>query len=756
MPDPPIDPPAGPPAERPIDPRGPVEMVAAEAAEFAAVDPADLWPDDIERYAPADEEPSWYWPEPPDDPRDCPDDARLRAGVGAGGGDPRPEVLGAGFTHRAEARERCERADTGRVGPASPASVWIRIDRGRARARIQSHPERARTRTRTWSQPDRVTHETAESATIRAGVAGGFAAGAPLDLLPPDPVLAGFVEEAFDGGLHQVTDDELVGMLCAAHRLASWQAGVELAAVAELDARRRAQARRAGSSQVGEHVSEELAAALALTARSADAMLGLAREFARIPAVRTGMLSGRIDRARAEVFASELSGLGDIAAAAVAAAFRDVAASMTTGQLRAALRAMVLEIDPDAARRRAERGRAEARVEAWQESSGNGALAGRELPAAEMIAADKRIDAIARTLRAAGVPGNLEQIRAMVFTALLTGRDPATLVPAAPGAAEAPDSRAAGGEPRGPRSEPAESGSTPGGETAPADRVPADRVPADRVPADRVPADRVPADRVPAAPAPSAGNTGGRRPAAPDARPAGGAAAPFAAWPMSWSGTVNLTLPLATWLGWSDAPGDAAGFGPLAGPDCRDLADRLTTGPNVRWCLTLTGPDGRAVGHACARAGPAAMADPADGRPAAGDAAAVCRAPVMEWLAGLRIRWLERDNCRHPLQTAAYRPGAPLRHLIKIRQRTCAFPGCRWPARACDDDHTVPFEDGGRTCECNLAPLCRRHHQAKQAVGWHLDQPQPGVLVWTMPSGRTYTTRPTRYGPLPTGSLPGP
>ncbi|MHB1433296.1 MAG: HNH endonuclease, partial [Streptosporangiaceae bacterium] len=77
-------------------------------------------------------------------------------------------------------------------------------------------------------------------------------------------------------------------------------------------------------------------------------------------------------------------------------------------------------------------------------------------------------------------------------------------------------------------------------------------------------------------------------------------------------------------------------------------------------------------------------------------------------------------------------------------------------ARACDDDHTVPFEDGGRTCECNLAPLCRRHHQAKQAVGWHLDQPQPGVLVWTMPSGRTYTTRPTRYGPLPTGSLPGP
>jgi hypothetical protein len=29
----------------------------------------------------------------------------------------------------------------------------------------------------------------------------------------------------------------------------------------------------------------------------------------------------------------------------------------------------------------------------------------------------------------------------------------------------------------------------------------------------------------------------------------------------------------------------------------------------------------------------------------------------------------------------------------------------------------------------NLAPLCRRHHQAKQAGGWHLDQTEPGVMT---------------------------
>jgi len=32
-----------------------------------------------------------------------------------------------------------------------------------------------------------------------------------------------------------------------------------------------------------------------------------------------------------------------------------------------------------------------------------------------------------------------------------------------------------------------------------------------------------------------------------------------------------------------------------------------------------------------------------------------------------------------------------------------------------------------------------------QAGGWRLEQPEPGVLVWHTPAGRTYTTTPTRY-----------
>src|ERR1022692_816339 len=87
---------------------------------------------------------------------------------------------------------------------------------------------------------------------------------------------------------------------------------------------------------------------------------------------------------------------------------------MTTSQLRAALRSMVLSLAPEALRRRAEKARADARVESWQEGSGNGALAGRELPPAEMIAADERISAIGRSLKQAGAAGTMDQLRAAV------------------------------------------------------------------------------------------------------------------------------------------------------------------------------------------------------------------------------------------------------------------------------------------------------------------------------------------------------
>jgi len=109
-------------------------------------------------------------------------------------------------------------------------------------------------------------------------------------------------------------------------------------------------------------------------------------------------------------------------------------------------------------------------------------------------------------------------------------------------------------------------------------------------------------------------------------------------------------------------------------------------------------------------------------------------------VAGVPLQWLETGGCTHQRESSCYRPPLSLQHLIRLRQQRCAFPGCGRPADRCDLDHTVAYHRGGRTCECNLAPLCRRHHEAKQAPGWRLEQDQPGQMAWRLPSGRSYTT----------------
>jgi len=182
-------------------------------------------------------------------------------------------------------------------------------------------------------------------------------------------------------------------------------------------------------------------------------------------------------------------------------------------------------------------------------------------------------------------------------------------------------------------------------------------------------------------------------------------------------------MPMSAFLGGSE-PAEVAGHGPIDADTGRDLGALLARDPATRWCLTLTGPSGRAVAHACAQRGPAA-----------GE-------PVITWAGGLRERLLalESGSCRHSREAVGYVPPPRLWHLVMVRQRQCSFPSCRRPASRCDLDHTIPYDQGGITCECNLAPLCRRHHRAKQAPGWHLTQDQPGVMTWRLPSGREYET----------------
>jgi len=55
------------------------------------------------------------------------------------------------------------------------------------------------------------------------------------------------------------------------------------------------------------------------------------------------------------------------------------------------------------------------------------------------------------------------------------------------------------------------------------------------------------------------------------------------------------------------------------------------------------------------------------------------------------------------------------------------------------------FQVNGHICECSHCPKCRHDHRVKQHPRWNVDPLPDGSFTWTTPSGRTYTTEPTRY-----------
>jgi hypothetical protein len=170
----------------------------------------------------------------------------------------------------------------------------------------------------------------------------------------PGPQLAALSEDAWQRGLDRLTDDELIGVLRAARRLASRAAALELSAVADLAARRRAALVRLGEPSAGEHVDAEIAAALTLTTRSAAVLQDLALGVTRRPGTLKALAAGRIDQPRAAVIASGTSALDDKAAGIVSALVIRAASGQTTGQLRASVQQAVTWLDPEAALRRKE------------------------------------------------------------------------------------------------------------------------------------------------------------------------------------------------------------------------------------------------------------------------------------------------------------------------------------------------------------------------------------------------------------------
>jgi Domain of unknown function (DUF222) len=161
---------------------------------------------------------------------------------------------------------------------------------------------------------------------------------------------------------------------------------------------------------------------------------------------------------------------------------------------------------------------------------------------------------------------------------------------------------------------------------------------------------------------------------------AGTEPAPAAARP-----AVNVTVALSTLLGVDDQPGELDGYGPIPAAVARALA----FDPTGTWRRLLTDQAGRLV-----------------------------------------------DVTSH-----TYRPPAAMARLVRLRDRTCCYPGCARRSIACELDHRIPWPDGA-TCPANLHPLCGRHHRVKHDAGWTPVRDPDGTTRWTAPSGHTYARPP--------------
>ena len=557
--------------------------------------------------------------------------------------------------------------------------------------------------------------------------------------MAPGAVLAGLVAAVTGPGgsvLGTLTDQEVLGVLGAVQRLAAWVAWGELVTLAEF-LRRRPDA-MAGSA--GARVAAEEAAwkTNESWARMLDQATLAVTVAARLPHTLAALGQGLMSAYKVRIIEAQTADLSteDVAKADVMLA----AAGQVKNPagLRDFARRQVARLDPEAAVRKKDRGRRDGYVRAYQEDSGNMGLSARELPNADGQIAWQNIEKRALDLHAAGAEGTAGQLQVQAMLDFLLGR----AAPAQPGARQDTHRDENGGayeDAHRDQDQGACQGAHRGDDEGARQDAQWDEDGGARQDAQW---DEDAGARQDAQWDEDGGACQGAQwdeddaGACQDAHQRNGRGGGRGGW------AVNpvLVVPWDPARGRPSGAAELPGYGLLDQDDTMDLLQAAGQHPASRWCLTATGPDGTATAHACLP-GPRTP----DTIRAASHASETAGAAGLAAALGVRLEPVTRGACQHAQAEPQYRPSRTLRHLVMARSTRCAAPGCGSPATACDQDHTREWDDGGLTCECNLAPLCRRHHQIKQAQGWKLEQPEPGVLVWTTPAGLTRVTTPTRY-----------
>jgi Domain of unknown function (DUF222) len=225
-------------------------------------------------------------------------------------------------------------------------------------------------------------------------------------------------------------DGDVIELVGQSDALDSWCFAVKLDLIAEMIRRRPAEghepAEPGGMPTAWEEgLTEEIALAMAITKRAADALISLAWTLAqRLPLTAAALRSGVLNPAKVRIIVDATSVLDDAGARAAEALIAPDWAGKTTTQLGQRIGRAVVNADPEAAARRREEAQLQdARVEVWREPSGAAALGAHGLPPAEAMACEQAIQARAVDYKAAGIEGGMDQLRVRALLDLVQGTD---------------------------------------------------------------------------------------------------------------------------------------------------------------------------------------------------------------------------------------------------------------------------------------------------------------------------------------------
>jgi hypothetical protein len=246
-----------------------------------------------------------------------------------------------------------------------------------------------------------------------------------IETIPPGPFLAVILASVDRSRLNGY---DLVRVLQARDRLVSHNQAQSMADMVEISY---AAPGSSGSpvariEDQAEYASDEIRAALHLTRRSADTRLGDATDLReRLPQVWELLDSGRIDWPKARVLAEGTCHLTETEARSVVDEIADLAPHLTTGQLRALIRRLCVDTDPEKARKRYEHAVEERRL--WIEPTvdGTGNLCLYDIPITTAKAIGRRVNAHMISLNKEDRTGRShDQLRADITCDLLLGADP--------------------------------------------------------------------------------------------------------------------------------------------------------------------------------------------------------------------------------------------------------------------------------------------------------------------------------------------